>query len=167
MSPVLAEDDFGIDEEEFDLAESYDDFDDFDAYDDEDEFLGDLWRRAQAVRRWIRKSPAASAIAKGITTGAGGLAGVALGGRLSGDRRSGRPWGGVVGSALGGTLGNWVFTDEERTRWPTLDTQGESLGATGTIRVTEPSSSLTQITITVAVPGQWRPIEISTMIARL
>jgi hypothetical protein len=111
--PVLAEDEFALDEDEFDVDESYDDFDDFDVYDDEDEFLGDLWRRAQALRQKIKKSPAASAIAKGIATGAGGLSGVYLGGRWSDDKKSGRPWGGVVGSALGGTLGNWLFADEE------------------------------------------------------
>lgn len=130
MDLEFAEDAFELDYDGFDVDESYDDFDDiddYDAYDDEDEFLGDLWRRATAVYRKIKKNPTASAIAKGAATAAGGLTGVAIGGALSNyrDRRkpnfdpnatpryAGRPWGGVLGSALGGTLGNLIFADEE------------------------------------------------------
>ena len=121
MSALVAEDDFDFYDDEFELADEYvddyDEDDEFDAYEDDDEFLGDLWRRATAVRRWISKNPRARAIAKGIATGAGGLTGVAIGGgiarRRGYDPGAGRPWGGVVGSALGGTIGNLLFPEEE------------------------------------------------------
>lgn len=69
--------------------------------------------------------------------------------------------------ALAGDGVGWTFTTEEKARWPTLGVQGNSLGAAGTIDISTPETNVTEITVTVAMPGQWRQIEISTRIARL
>ncbi len=82
--------------------------------------------------------------------------------------------------ALAGDGVGWAFTSAEQERWPTLankddsgqslnETQsrplGASLGASGRINATAISATITQITVTVAVPGRWRPIQIATRIA--
>ena len=67
--------------------------------------------------------------------------------------------------ALAGDGVGWTFTAAESARWPTLNDQGQDLDASGTIRVEQQTATLTKITVTVSVPGKWRPIQLSTLIA--
>lgn len=69
--------------------------------------------------------------------------------------------------ALAGEGVGWTFTDEEKVRWPTLADQGQSLSASGTIEVVPLSATTTRITVSVSVPGRWRPIEVATIVANL
>ena len=86
--------------------------------------------------------------------------------------------------ALAGDGVGWAFTSAEQERWPTLANKhslsqsqsgslsdftgkplGASLGASGRINAAAISATVTQITVTVAVPGRWRPLQIATRIA--
>lgn len=69
--------------------------------------------------------------------------------------------------ALAGDGVGWSFTSAETTRWTDLSVQGKPLGARGQIDVVQQSKDLNQIVVRVSVPGRWRAIEISTLIARL
>lgn len=69
--------------------------------------------------------------------------------------------------ALAGEGVGWSFTDAEKARWPTLSIQGDDLGGVGTIEVVAQSPNLMQVTVSISVPGSWRPIRLSTLIARL
>lgn len=69
--------------------------------------------------------------------------------------------------ALAGEGVGWSFTEEEKARWPSLAVQGDDLGAVGTISVAQVNADLVRISVTVSVPGNWRDIELSTLIARL
>jgi len=68
---------------------------------------------------------------------------------------------------LAGEGVGWTFTTAEHTRWPTLVSLGEEQDASGSIEVVQQTATLTRITVTVSVPGKWRPIQISTLIADL
>ena len=69
--------------------------------------------------------------------------------------------------ALAGPGVGWTFSDDEMARWPSLAHQGASQDATGTIDVASPSATLRRVTVSVSVPGRWRPIEISTLITEM
>ena len=68
----------------------------------------------------------------------------------------------VAGEGVG-----WTFSDTEKTRWTDLAVQGDELNGVGTINVVVQSANLTEITVTVSVPGRWRDIQLSTLVARL
>ena len=68
---------------------------------------------------------------------------------------------------LAGEGVGWTFTDAEQARWPTLVDLGDELDASGSIEVVQQTATLTRITVSVSVPGKWRPIQISTLIADL
>jgi Tfp pilus assembly protein PilV len=69
--------------------------------------------------------------------------------------------------ALAGEGVGWDFTDDEKSRWTDLAAQGDPLGANGTIDVALESATLARITLEISVPGRWRPLRISTLVARL
>ncbi len=69
--------------------------------------------------------------------------------------------------ALAGEGVGWSFTDEEQARWPSLVDVGNSLGGVGNLRVVQQTATLTAITVEITVPGTWRRVEISTVIAKL
>jgi type II secretory pathway pseudopilin PulG len=69
--------------------------------------------------------------------------------------------------ALAGEGVGWTFTSDEQARWPTLADQGADLAATGRIEAVATSATITEITVTVSVPGRWRPIRVATLIADL
>jgi Tfp pilus assembly protein PilV len=66
--------------------------------------------------------------------------------------------------ALAGEGVGWDFTDDEIERWPDLADQGDPLGAAGTVTVTPRSGTLTEVSLTISVPGRWRDVRISTLI---
>jgi Tfp pilus assembly protein PilV len=68
---------------------------------------------------------------------------------------------------LAGDGTGWSFTSAEATRWTTPAGSGGQVRGIGTIDVTAQSTNLTMVTITVNVPGRWRPIVVSTLVARL
>ena len=69
--------------------------------------------------------------------------------------------------ALAGDGVGWTFTDEEQARWTNLSDQGEALNGVGTINVTAQSATVSEVSVTVSVPGTWRDMRITTLIARL
>lgn len=69
--------------------------------------------------------------------------------------------------ALAGEGVGWTFSDGEVSRWTDLAAQGDPLGANGTIEVVSQSATLTEVTLSISVPGRWRPVRISTVITRL
>jgi Tfp pilus assembly protein PilV len=69
--------------------------------------------------------------------------------------------------ALAGEGVGWSFTADEKARWPSLEEQGDSLSASGRIQATQVSATLTRVTVSVSVPGRWRPIQVATFIADL
>jgi Tfp pilus assembly protein PilV len=69
--------------------------------------------------------------------------------------------------ALAGEGVGWFFTTEEKARWPSLNNQGDTLSASGVIDVVSLTATTTQVTVTVSVPGRWRPVEVATIIADL
>ncbi|MCP3982307.1 MAG: type II secretion system protein [bacterium] len=68
----------------------------------------------------------------------------------------------VAGEGVG-----WSFTSDEKARWPALSDQGDALRASGSIEAVQISATITRITVSVSVPGRWRPIELGTLIADL
>jgi hypothetical protein len=69
--------------------------------------------------------------------------------------------------ALAGDGVGWSFTPEEIARWTDLSAQGDPLGATGRITVTPRSGTLTQIDLVVSIPGRPRPVQLSSLMARM
>ncbi len=69
--------------------------------------------------------------------------------------------------ALAGGGAGWAFTDAEKARWPSLVDLGASLSGVGSITAVQQTATLTEITVSISVPGTWRQIELSTLIARL
>jgi hypothetical protein len=69
--------------------------------------------------------------------------------------------------ALAGEGVGWDFTSAEKTRWTDLAAQGQELNGVGTIGVASPSANLREISVTVNVPGRWRNIRLTTLVARL
>jgi len=66
--------------------------------------------------------------------------------------------------ALAGEGVGWSFAAEEIERWPDLADQGDPLGAVGAITVTPRSATLTEVSLTISVPGRWRDVRMSTLI---
>jgi Tfp pilus assembly protein PilV len=66
--------------------------------------------------------------------------------------------------ALAGEGVGWSFSSSEIARWPDLAEQGEPLGAAGTIDIVARSATLTEVTLTISVPGRWRDVRISTLL---
>ena len=66
--------------------------------------------------------------------------------------------------ALAGEGSGWTFTDEEQIQWPLLSDQGQQLGAVGRIEVNAVSGTVREVTISVLVPGKWRPFRLATRI---
>ncbi len=69
--------------------------------------------------------------------------------------------------ALAGEGVGWAFTDEEKARWPSLVNLGAALGAVGNISAVQQTGTITEISVSISVPGSWRQVELSTLIARL
>jgi Tfp pilus assembly protein PilV len=69
--------------------------------------------------------------------------------------------------ALAGEGVGWSFSDTEKTRWTDLTAGSGQLRGTGTINVAALSTTLAEITVTVAVPGRFRPIVLMTRVARI
>lgn len=66
--------------------------------------------------------------------------------------------------ALAGAGVGWTFSADEIARWPDLADQGDPLGAAGSLEVAARSATLTEVTLTISVPGRWRDIRISTLV---
>jgi hypothetical protein len=69
-------------------------------------------------------------------------------------------------AVAGGGVG-WTFTQDETTRWTTFANQGDSLEARGTIQVVNINANLSEVRVSVIVPGTWRQVQLSTRIASL
>lgn len=69
--------------------------------------------------------------------------------------------------ALAGDGVGWSFTPEEIARWTDLSAQGDPLAATGRIAVTPRSGTLAEIDLVVSIPGRPRPVQLSSLIARM
>lgn len=67
---------------------------------------------------------------------------------------------------LAGDGVGWTFSTAEKARWTNLSGASGPVGAAGTINVSTLSATLCEVTITVAVPGRWRPILLATRVAR-
>lgn len=68
--------------------------------------------------------------------------------------------------ALAGEGVGWSFSNAETTRWTNMNGASGPIGAAGTIDVVSLSGTLCEVTVTVAVPGRWRPIVLATRVAR-
>lgn len=68
--------------------------------------------------------------------------------------------------ALAGEGVGWTFSSTETARWTNLTGASGPAGAAGTIDVASLSATLCEVTVTVAVPGRWRPIVLATRVAR-
>ena len=68
---------------------------------------------------------------------------------------------------LAGAGVGWVFTDAEQERWTTLALGEGPLGGRGTVTVTARSATLSEVTVSVQVPGKFRTIALRTFVARL
>jgi Tfp pilus assembly protein PilV len=66
---------------------------------------------------------------------------------------------------LAGDGPGWSFTDAEIARWPQPPEGTDTLGATGTIDIVLEQPTLARVTITIAIPGSWRTVEMSTLVA--
>lgn len=69
--------------------------------------------------------------------------------------------------ALAGESSTWTFASAEKTRWTNLGIQGGTLGGVGRIAVVQPSTTLREVAVTVVLPGRFRDIRISTLVARM
>lgn len=69
--------------------------------------------------------------------------------------------------ALAGDGVGWDFTNDETTRWGDPSNTTGAHGATGSISVVQQTTTLTEVTLTVTVPGRWRSIRISTLVTRI
>ena len=67
--------------------------------------------------------------------------------------------------ALAGEGVGWTFTADEKNRWPSLVGYGDFLGGSGRIDTASISATITEITVSVSVPGRWRPMQVATRIA--
>ena len=68
--------------------------------------------------------------------------------------------------ALAGEGVGWSFTSTEKTKWTDLTAGRTAVRGSGTITVTAVSTTLDEIRVSVAVPGRWRPIVLTTRIAK-
>jgi Tfp pilus assembly protein PilV len=68
--------------------------------------------------------------------------------------------------ALAGDGVGWAFTDAELASWHTMGIQGNDLGGSGRIDVVAQTADLVEVSVSISVPGSWRPIRLSTLIAR-
>ena len=68
--------------------------------------------------------------------------------------------------ALAGEGAGWTFTTQEKQRWGTLETDGNSLQAQGQIDVVVQGADLRVVSVTVTAPGVWQPVTLSTIVAR-
>jgi prepilin-type N-terminal cleavage/methylation domain-containing protein len=68
--------------------------------------------------------------------------------------------------AVAGDGTGWGFTAAEKSAWPTLAASGVTFGGTGQVFVNQ-NGSLTQITVTVTVPGRTTGVRLDTVISRL
>jgi hypothetical protein len=69
--------------------------------------------------------------------------------------------------AMAGEGVGWSFTAEEKTRWTDLDVQGDELDGVGRLAVTQQTATMTEVDVTVSVPGAWRDIRVTTLMADL
>lgn len=69
---------------------------------------------------------------------------------------------------LAGDGVGWTFTAAERTRWTNLTLgEGPPISAKGTVTVTARSATMWEVTVSVNVPGRFRPVALKTYVARL
>jgi hypothetical protein len=68
--------------------------------------------------------------------------------------------------AVAGDGAGWGFTNPEKNTWPTLAASGVPFGGIGQVFVNQ-NGSLTQITVTVSVPGRATGVRLDTVISRL
>ena len=68
---------------------------------------------------------------------------------------------------LAGAGVGWTFTSTETTRWTSMNGGGTSIRGAGRITVTSISATLSEVTVTLSVPGRWRSIVFTTRVAKL
>lgn len=69
--------------------------------------------------------------------------------------------------ALAGDGVGWTFTNAEKARWTNITLGEGPLGGKGTITLSPRSATLWEVSISVNVPGRFRPIAIKTYVARM
>jgi type IV pilus modification protein PilV len=68
--------------------------------------------------------------------------------------------------ALAGAGNGFNFTSAERAQWSTLSMGNIPAGGRGQISVVNQTATRRLITITVSIPGQWRNLQLATVIAQ-
>ncbi len=68
--------------------------------------------------------------------------------------------------AIAGAGVGWSFSTAEQTRWTNLSGTSGPVGGAGSIDVNAISATLSEVTVTVSVPGRWRPIVLATRVAK-
>jgi Tfp pilus assembly protein PilV len=69
--------------------------------------------------------------------------------------------------ALAGEGVGWTFTTAEKTRWTNLLLGEGPLRGKGTVTVTPRSGTLWEITVSVNIPGRFKPVAFKTYLARM
>ena len=69
--------------------------------------------------------------------------------------------------AVAGDGTGWGFTNAEKSTWSTLAASGVTFGGVGQVTVVNQTASLTQVTVTVTVPGRTTGVRLDTLISRL
>ena len=68
---------------------------------------------------------------------------------------------------LSGEGVGWNFTATERARWTTLSLGEGVVGGSGSVVVVARSATLSEVRLSVAIPGRWKPVELTTFVASL
>ena len=66
---------------------------------------------------------------------------------------------------LAGDGAGWSFTTAEKTRWTSMSLGEGVVGGSGTIDVVAKSSRLSEVRLSVSIPGRFKPVAITTMVA--
>jgi Tfp pilus assembly protein PilV len=68
--------------------------------------------------------------------------------------------------ALAGDGTGWAFTVSEKQRWTVIATGERVFGGTGQVTVTDTSTLLRTVSVTVSMPGRAAPIQLNTVVSR-
>ncbi len=69
--------------------------------------------------------------------------------------------------SVAGSGGGWSYSDTEQARWSQVKSDHGSPGGRATIDVAAQSATLSQVTVTVWMPGQNRPVVLTTLVGPL
>jgi Tfp pilus assembly protein PilV len=79
------------------------------------------------------------------------------------EREIARRWRYVLaGSGVG-----WTFTSTETARWTTMNLGQGSVGGHGTIVVVAKTAKLSEVRVSVSIPGRFKPVNLTTFVASM